>query len=240
MYHFNGDWEGGSRFDVSSNSGYIASSTGYNWPHTTISGSSRYLIVGVAIFTPGVSVLSVDYNGTPLTLLKAQASSVVSAEAWGMIAPPVGTYTVEVFLSGVGDSASVSSTWFAVDQTTPVDSVGSGQGTGLGANAAITTVSNNEQVFSVLATGALTVSAVSPQLDLATTTGATGTVAIGRQMASVSGEYTAPWTLGTSSNWAVAAVGVRPVTFIAPPPMVLGDSGGADVATMILGTSDWW
>lgn len=99
----------------------------------TVSGSNTYLLVGLAAFdgnTNPFSLLSLDYNGTPMTFLGGDLNSNGDAAAlWGLANPTSGTHNINWSNSGSAfqELGGGSISFTGVDQTTPVGTfVGSG------------------------------------------------------------------------------------------------------------------
>lgn len=108
-------------FDAVSNSGYKAGFSTYSWAHTC-TGTDRYLHVDIAILSAGVSVLSVTYDGVPLSLFYGQdglSGSTIHNEEWHLVAPSLGTHNIVVTLSGVLNSMAIAESLDGVNQVTP-------------------------------------------------------------------------------------------------------------------------
>ncbi|HVU59462.1 MAG TPA: hypothetical protein VHC98_01335 [Candidatus Saccharimonadales bacterium] len=93
---------------------------------TLVVGSNlnRLLMVQVSLGNTH-SVASVTYNGTPLTLLHAASCptavfpSGCDAEVWYMLAPPTGSNTLAVTLTGADFFTFDAASFYNVDQSTP-------------------------------------------------------------------------------------------------------------------------
>lgn len=70
------------------------------WTHTVGSGSSRAVLVALHCFAVDVSITSVTYNGTAMTLLGSlNTGSTYATRIYGLLNPPVGASTVSITLS---------------------------------------------------------------------------------------------------------------------------------------------
>ncbi len=123
--------------------------------HTTGSGSSRLMLVGVSLFDGGAGrqVSSVTYSGQSLTFVggRTDNSNSVRIEIWRLINPPSGVANVVVTLNGSSDGIVVGVTTFSgADQTTPLGSFASAQGMSAAPSVSVTSASD-ELVFDVMA-----------------------------------------------------------------------------------------
>jgi len=133
------------------------------WSHTTVSSSSTYLVVGIALRQSWeVSVSSVSYGSQNLTQAEyAQMGTDVMTEIWTLASPAVGTHTITVTMnmstqfttgaivytnvSGIGNVNSASST---DDNISSEVDLASG-GTNLVVDALGTQSSNNNSVAKI-------------------------------------------------------------------------------------------
>lgn len=96
----------------------------------TVSGSNRYLVVGVVYGGTTTTSTGVDYNGVAMTLLHREVGSSITAETWGLVAPDTGTNNVVITRSGSAGFATGAVSLNSVDQTNPVVASGGNNGTG--------------------------------------------------------------------------------------------------------------
>jgi hypothetical protein len=137
-------------FDSSASNYCTAGTCGLtlSWEHTVGSGSSRILVVGVAINDPFVATASVAYGASSLNLLLNPSNQIAM---FYLLDPPIGTSTVTVTFTGITDYliAGRSVSYFNV--------AGAGTSTsshGSGTPASVSVTSNNgELVVDVLGAG---------------------------------------------------------------------------------------
>lgn len=131
------------------------------WSHTVGAGDNRALVVGVRTRTNNLDpstdgdVLSVTYNGLSLALggktqFLSAAGGYMTAEAWVLAPPPVGTANVVVTMVGVPRRGSaVGLSFFGVRQSTPIEASGSTTGDAVTTfSATVTTLTANAMTAS--------------------------------------------------------------------------------------------
>ena len=204
-------------FDNSSVSGYEAALSSYTFSHTVGTNANRLLVVGVSIFATG-SVTSIDYGGAALTKIRSDDGGVYRAELWRLIAPASGTATITVNLSASLTSIAGATSWWNVDQTTPVSAQNGATGTNTPASVAVTPGSSNNRVFGNLS--AQTASGITDQIRQAPHYSASG--ALGTQIGSELGiiltavSTTLQWNgIGVVDAWATSAVALQPPQAVA-------------------------
>ena len=123
-------------FDAVSTSGFLDNSvTSLTWPHTVGSGADRLLLVGVRTRDNGSNAhgkaTAVTFNGTSLTLLRENQvlyttpDQYITVQVWGLVAPSVTTANVVATMAGVANfGCFVASSFFGVNQTTPIEAYG--------------------------------------------------------------------------------------------------------------------
>lgn len=142
--------------DAASNSGYQAVADSYNWGHVC-TGHDRYLVVGVAMLSLAQTVSSITYGDAALTLLGSR-NSVTGAcrvELWGLLAPPQGSNTITVTLTGTIASAGCATSLLGVNPVSPTGAFTSAQATNVGAADATvdaTTTVDNAWCVDIVAT----------------------------------------------------------------------------------------
>jgi hypothetical protein len=107
-----------------------------SWSHTVGSGNYRLLIVGVSLRRSGSTetASSVTFGGTSLTFKDRGQSTDKNekyvSEIWYLVAPAVGTATVQVTFSGAVDSTVCAAASFTrVDPSTPLGTSAKAGGT---------------------------------------------------------------------------------------------------------------
>ncbi len=217
----------GATIGVDASSGIQGNSSSFTWQHTVANRLDRALFVGVSIFSGNKSVAGVTYAGQPLTLVGAQNGGSGSknrrVEVWYILMPAAGTDNIVVTMSNGSKVVAGATSFYGVNQTTPLGPFVSNQGSGTGASVAVVSAAD-EVVFDCLTTKGRAVSVTAgtgqTQLwnDVTRTNG-------GNVMGAASHKPGAPsvtmsWTLGKSEYWVIGAVPLRP----APPPPYLVDS----------------
>lgn len=118
---------------VDSSSNASDNSQTLQWTHTVGPGLDHLLVVGVSL-RGGETVTGITYSGQSLTLLGARSNSGnhIRAEIWYLVAPPVGTGSVTVNLSGRAQFVSGAVSFTGVLQTSPLGPFFSNASTGQG------------------------------------------------------------------------------------------------------------
>lgn len=123
----------------------VASSLTFS--HTVGSGSSKLLVVGVAMRAPnGATVSSITFNGTNLTFLRSDTDTTrIRSELWYLVAPAETTANIVVTCSAVsGRLAATALQYTGVDQTTPFETNGgTAAASGTTSTVSVTTTSAN-------------------------------------------------------------------------------------------------
>ena len=182
--------------------------------HTT-SGTDRLMLVGVSINeASNENVTSITYNGDSLTPVGIREDGDAVVEIWSLVAPDVGTYNVNVTLSGTTDGNTAGVTTFTgVDQTTPLGAFASGSGVG-GSGSATVNSAGGELVFATIA--------VDDATDYDLVPGGTQTerwdliggpdINGGGMTESGAASVVMDWTWSGSDNWAVGGVSIKPLS----------------------------
>lgn len=204
-------------FDAASNSGEVLADDAYGFNHT-VSGSSRFLLVAVAIFDPGgVTVTDINYVGTgSLALIAAIQSSggEVRIELWGIMNPEVGTASVDVTLSGTADSAAAAVSYtgvYAFEGTYEGEDTAEGTESSGVAALSITGTFANDMYLSCICSDdtSITESAGTARANVSGTVLSLGFLDIGTQAA---GAHDVNWeNLDSGKVFAIAGLALIPV-----------------------------
>jgi hypothetical protein len=167
-------------------------------------------------------VTAVTYNGAALTKLGVASNGTVQAEIWYIKAPSTGTNNIVITAPFPTDIMASAVSFTGVDQTTPFKT-GTGAfttafGTSATASRTITSGAAGDPIFDIMgantnATPTVTNATTAGQTLRNTATGGVRTVAMGQSTAY--GKTTSTnmsWTLGSSVDWAIAAVAIKAST----------------------------
>lgn len=191
----------------------IVQDTDLTWQHTC-SGNNRLLLVSVC--TEEVETITdITFNGVSLTLEKAhtRVTGNLRTEIWSLVAPDTGEHDIVVTMSGAAYITAGGVSYNNVDQTTPVDAVGTGSdGSSTAPSDAITTVSDKSVIQDLLGT-ANDPSVYTPTLpqilqwsivDTATRQGGSSI-----QLADTAGGFTSAYTLSPTGVWSMVSVAIK-------------------------------
>ena len=192
-----------------------ASSTTLTFAHTIGIGSNGILLVEVAI--KGANpVTSVTYGGTALTLVGSlnDPANQVRSELWYLKAPTAGTANIVVTLPSVKMFVAGGTSFFGVDQTTPLGTAATANGSG-GSPTVTVASSAGELVIdapAVHAASSATVGAGQTQLWGQRTGTAGGDVWGGSSSEAGAASVVMSWTTSGSGagEWATIAVPLKP------------------------------
>lgn len=142
----------GIAFDAAGSVVQNANATSFTWSHT-VSGSNRFLVVGVSIRNQqSETASSVTYAGTPLTFVGARSNETSTrVEIWQLVAPAVGTDDVVVTLSASAKIVGGAISLTGVDQTTPIATSGFAAGSSTNPTMTFTAVATSAWVIDALA-----------------------------------------------------------------------------------------
>ena len=233
QFAFEGAHAVGSRFAsitaptpavVDQSSSKTASTDALSWSHTVGSGANRLLVVGVSIRNAGKTVTGVSYAGRALSFLQARNNhdNAVRVEQWYLIAPPSGSGTITVGLSGGAKVVGGAVSFTGADQVSPFR--------GLVLNGSTDTGTDNPIVGDSSGAGELVISAVATDGNatktLAPVTGQNetwnlsygtsgGDVVGGGSTAAGAAGLSMGWTKDKNAKWAIAAAVVKPAPSVA-------------------------
>ena len=209
-------------FDVVSSSATGNTANTISWSHTVGSGTNRLLAVCTQArdtVAGDVAVNTVTANGFPLTKVRADlrtdGGASFGTELWYLVNPGVGANTIAVTWAGALSSYGVGSatSYFGVNQVTPIDAHAGSGGTGTTLSTAITTVANHALVTdcAIAQSDPLTVGAGQTSRVNRTTTGTVDAVGVSTvNDKAVAGSEAMDWTQFGSQNWVSSAVSLRP------------------------------
>ncbi len=197
-------------FDANSTGGGTTDSV-FSWSHTTTASSNRLLLVTVKQQTGDTSgPSSITYNGQNLTRKDEMEDCINSCnfEIWYLTNPSTGTNTVTVTYGSSAFRQFGATTFYNVDQTTPLGSVTSSRdNSGTSASINVTTTSK-QVVFDALAVTADSNPSVGSN-QTKTYTLANGNNSVSSSYKSATGSTTTMnWTF-SSSFWAYLAVPIN-------------------------------
>ena len=210
----------------------VGNSATLSFSRTTGTGANRLLVVGVSINiqnATGVGVVSATYNGIPLSFIGAHNDVAPSrrVEMWYLLNPPSGAHTVAVTLNiptGITEGVVAGATTFTgVDQTVPLGSFVSANGTAAACTGITTgcsaldvpSVVNGMIIDTLAIAGNQTVAIPGPQVSQWTNRSqisanpgvrGTGSTRTGAPSVPISE------TFSGTSNWSLGAVSINPVT----------------------------
>lgn len=205
--------------------GTAASGTTYSFNHTLGTGSNKAIVVGVIVkdvSSTGV-ISSVTYNSSSMTAAYAEVIDTHRdhmRQFYLATSLAAGTYSVAVTLtSNAQGSKAVASSYFGVDQTTPLDAAGAGAtGTTASPSVSITTVNNNAMIVDCLnQNGTNSETATSPQADVLTDVTSIPSLGKSDKTLATAGATTMSWTLGAApTGWAINCLSLKPAGGGAP------------------------
>lgn len=210
----------GIAFDAAANSGDQAAASSYSGS-ASWSGSNRFLAVDVSMLGAGVTVTAMTYGGAPCTKIGAQATvtSFGSVESWGIKqadvgAPPAGSNTLAVTLSGSLEFSVEWVSYTGVEQIGPTEAFNSAQATNIGAADAtvnITTVTDNDWVHAAVVASDTSITAGNTTRNNISGTLGSGGNEDNNAPKTPAGVVTMSYTgVGAAVTWAIAGYGIRP------------------------------
>ncbi|MGD8500463.1 MAG: C25 family cysteine peptidase, partial [Phycisphaerales bacterium] len=187
-----------------------------NWSHTvTASGSDRILIVEVS-YVGGTDnyVDSLTYGGQALTLAgEIDQSLNVGTEIWYLVNPPTGTNTVSLSMYQQNMIKCGAASFVNVDQATPLGSFFSASGLSDSVSVDVTGVNEGELVIDSLAVksaDSATVGADQTELWNEFYLSEIRSAASTEPSPDGGGTVSMSWSLGSSIEWAIGAVALKP------------------------------
>ncbi|THI85111.1 MAG: hypothetical protein CAF41_012810 [Nitrospira sp. CG24A] len=209
-------------FDTTSSSATGNTTNTISWSHTVGNGANRLLAVCTQARDTAagdVAVTTVTANGFPLTKaradLRTNGGSSFRTELWYLASPGIGAYTITVTWAGALASYGVGSatSYFGVNQVTPIDAHAGSGGTGTTLSTAITTVADHALITdcAIAQSDPLTIGTGQTSRVNRTTTGAVDAVGVSTvNDKTPAGPETMDWTQFGSQNWVISAVALRP------------------------------
>ncbi len=209
-------------YDAASSSAAGNTTNSISWNHTVGSGTNRFLAVCTQArdtVAGDVAVNTVTANGFPLTKVRADlrtdGGSSFGTELWYLANLGIGAYTITVTWTGALSSYGVGSatSYFGVDQVTPIDAHTGSGGTGTTLSTAITTVANHAVITdcAIGQANPLTIGAGQSSRVTRDTTGTVDGVGVSTvDDKTPAGTETMDWTQGAAQNWVISAVSLQP------------------------------
>ena len=212
-------------FDATSSSVTGNTTNKISWSHTVGIGTNRFLAVCTQARdtrAADVAVTTVTANGFPLRKVRADlrtdGTASFGTELWYLVNPGVGIHTIAVTWTGALSAYGVGSatSYFGVDQVTPIDAQAGSGGSGTTLSTTITTVTSYALITDCAlgqADGGLTMRAgQTTRVDRLTTGGGTvdGVGVSTVDDKEVAGSETMDWTQGQAEHWVISAVSLRP------------------------------
>ncbi len=209
-------------FDAVSSSATGNTTNTVSWSHTVGNGTNRFLAVCTQArdtVAGDVAVTTVTANGFPLTKVRADlrtnGGSAFGTELWYLPTPGIGAYTITVTWAGALSSYGVGSatSYFGVDQGTPIDAHTGSGGTSTTLSTAVTTVANHALITdcALAQSDPLTIGAGQTSRVKRTTTGTVDAVGVSTvNDKTPAGAETMDWTQVAAQNWVMSAVALRP------------------------------
>lgn len=209
-------------FDNASSTNFAASSVLFS--HTVNTGANPCLFVTFATHSNASSGTAVTYAGNNLTFLRKDVSAtVLSVETWYLVNPPTGANNVSITLSVSSKSVAGATSYFGVNQTTPVGTPVGENGTDATAagavNLDIVTTRSNSLLYDAWAlrtdAGTMTAGLNQTQRWRNNTTGgaeASNTAtAVSTKPTTNVGTYTMSGTTATANNYAYHTFEMIPI-----------------------------
>jgi hypothetical protein len=202
-----------------SSSGEQTGST-VSFNHITSAGDDRLLLVTVInVDSSAIGVANANYDGNALTFYGSifndaltYGTDTMLTEVWYLKSPPVGTLSLTVNKNSSGGNWVVHA-WALtnVDQTTPLGTLFTNLNSGTSQSVDVTGTSSNGLVIDALALNV----AITPTVGANQATKFNEAVGNGRaegsEEASNGGTVTMSWSTLSNTDWAIAAVEVKPV-----------------------------
>jgi len=123
------------------------------WSHVS-SGIDRLLVVQV-ITEAAKTITGITYNGIALTQEVTATNGTLRSEQWILVAPTIGTYDIEITMSGNSYITAGAETFTSVNQTTPTGNTSIATGSSLLITDTITTTVDNSIIVDSVGTGVL-------------------------------------------------------------------------------------
>jgi serine protease len=209
-------------FDAVSSSATGNTTNTISWSHTVGNGTNRFLAVCTQArdtVAGDVAVIAVTANGFPLTKvrsdLRTNGGTSLGTELWYLANPGIGPYPITVTWAGALSSYGVGSatSYFGVNQVTPIDAHAGSGGTGTTLSTAITTVANHALITdcAIAQSDPLTIGTGQTSRVNRTTTGTVDAVGVSTvNDKTPAGAETMDWTQFGGQNWVLSAVALRP------------------------------
>jgi Glycosyl hydrolase family 26 len=179
-----------------------------SWSHTTTTNANRLLIVGISTGGSNQTITSLTYNGISLTkITSVTPGNSIDSEMWYLKNPPSGTHSIAVTITGGATNIwGGASTYYNVDQTTPLGTSATNTGTGTSSSVSVTS-STSQIIADTLAT----VTCASATVGGGQMQGwiSSNTCDAGSHKAGAASSTSLSWRWGVNTGWSEIAVPIN-------------------------------
>lgn len=205
------------QFDAASTAALTSNGTSKTWSHTC-SSTDRFLIVVVSLNTGFPTGMTATYAGVSMT---AQYTPAGKKAVFTLIDPATGANNVVVSWTNNSQGAFTAVSYTGVNQTTPMGTAATANGSGTGPTVNVSATSLDLVVDGLM--GFVTGSAVSATVGASQTqranladTNTDGSVAAQSSEPGAT-TVTMSWTLSVSSDWHIWGVALKPADPVGNP-----------------------
>jgi len=179
----------------------------------TVTGTDPCLVVGVSTKGASITHNTVAFNGSEsFTKIQDNINGNARSSIWVLENPTATTANVVITLSGSSRYVTAASLFTDVDDTTPVRTSNSANGTNNNPSTSLTAVSGDliiDNLCQVSAGPDTATASHTQRYNLAQTGGGTDTRGAGQTLSATGGSDTMDWSMGDADNWAIGAVALR-------------------------------
>lgn len=201
-------------FSTSISTGFSGTTT-KTWQHM-VYGTNPLLVMEANLWQDVAgtgTVTAASFNGVALTRVSTgTTNSAMRSEQWYLKAPPVGTYTMSVTVTGNTDAIKLAaSTFDGYDQTSPLDNNSSATASAGDPSASVTTLTANALVVATLSRFSTT-AATSNRTKVYNDSVTSVLGASSFQLATATGSYSDTYTGSAAQDWAMTIASYKPVS----------------------------
>lgn len=193
-----------AQYDATSSGRNAGSSGPVSFSHTTTANDNRLIVVAVCANKDSGDITGVTYNAVALTraVTVGSAGSVLS-QLWYLKAPATGANTLSVAYNGTAYISVVATTYWNVDQTTPINATATATGSSTAPSVNLVTTFSAPTVFDSAATQYSSTADGSQ-----TQRGMLGEPFMwgGLSTENGTGTVTMSWSTGSSGAWSIVAM----------------------------------